>query len=217
MTQNFFLHTILSQPFFENTYILGQPKRSDVLVIDPGMEPDLILNWLADQQKSVAAILNTHGHVDHIAGNERLKQAHPAAPILIGAGDAVMLTDAWANLSGLFGMPIVSPPADRELREGDIVEAAGFQLEVLDVPGHSPGHIAYLLRSEPSLLFGGDVLMQGSIGRTDFPGGDTDTLFASIRDKFFTLPGATRVYPGHGEMTTIAEEKRSNPFVGEGV
>src|SRR5206468_205594 len=141
-------------------------------VIDPGLEPEPVLDFLRDRGLSVAAILNTHGHLDHIAGNEALKTAFPEAPLVIGAGDAVMLTDAMANLSALVDMPFVSPPADRLLREGDVVDAAGIRLEVLDLPGHSPGHIVFLYRDEPCLVFGGDVLMRGSVGRTDFPGGD---------------------------------------------
>ncbi|HYT91079.1 MAG TPA: MBL fold metallo-hydrolase [Gemmataceae bacterium] len=209
------IHTIVSMPFQENTYLVWRPERTDALVIDPGLEPQPILDLLREQARSVAAILNTHGHLDHIAGNEALKAAFPEAPLVIGAGDAVMLTDPMANLSALIEMPLVSPPADRLLREGDVVEVAGIRLEVLDLPGHSPGHIVFLYRDEPSLVFGGDVLMRGSVGRTDFPGGNTATLFEGIRSKLFALPPNTVVYPGHGPVTTVGFEKRTNPFVGD--
>jgi glyoxylase-like metal-dependent hydrolase (beta-lactamase superfamily II) len=208
------IHTIVSQPFAENTYVVWLPGRQDALVIDPGLEPELILEFLRDQGLTPAAILNTHGHADHIGGNEALKQAYPQAPLIIGADEAHLLTDATANLSAPFGMPVTSPPANRTVREGDAVEAAGIRLEVLDVPGHSPGHVVFLYRAQPCLAFGGDVLFRGSIGRYDFPGSDGRLLLQGIRGKLFTLPPDTVIYPGHGPVTTIGHEKRTNPFVG---
>src|SRR5262249_5913115 len=123
------------------------------------------------------------------------------------------LTDANANLSAPFGMPITSPPADRVVREGEPIDAAGIMLEVLEVPGHSPGHVVYLWRGDPSILFGGDVLFRGGIGRDDFPGSEGPLLFEGIRSKLYRLPPNTVVYPGHGPVTTIGHEKRTNPFV----
>jgi glyoxylase-like metal-dependent hydrolase (beta-lactamase superfamily II) len=210
------IHTIVSQPFGENTYVVWQQGRDDCVVIDPGLEPELILGFLERQGKTPAALLNTHGHGDHIGGNGTLKIAYPEAPLIIGAAEARLLTDANANLSAPFGMPIVSPPADRLVREGDVVEAAGLRLEVLDVPGHSPGHVVFVYRGEPVIVFGGDVLFREGIGRYDFPGSDGRLLFDGIRSKLFTLPADTVVYPGHGPATTIGHEKRANPFVGDG-
>jgi len=209
------IHTIISLPFEENTYVVWLPGRRDALVIDPGLEPELILDFLRQEPLEVAAILNTHGHADHIAGNEALKQAYPQAPLIIGARDAPMLTDAQANLSAPFGMAIISPEADRLVREGDTVEAAGFRLEVLDIPGHSPGHVVFVLRRDPILVFGGDVLFRGSIGRCDFPGSDGKLLCEGIRTKLFALPPESVVYPGHGPVTTVGQEKRTNPYVGD--
>jgi glyoxylase-like metal-dependent hydrolase (beta-lactamase superfamily II) len=208
------LRTLVSMPFQENSYVVWLPGRADALVIDPGLEPDLILDCLREQGLTVAALLNTHGHADHIAGNEALKQAFPAAPLVIGANDEVMLRDAEANLSAPFGMALTSPPADRTVAEGDTVEAAGLTLEVLDVPGHSPGHVVFVLRGAPCLVFGGDVLFRGGIGRYDFPGGDGRRLLDGIRRKLFTLPPDTVVYPGHGPVTTVGHEMRTNPFLG---
>jgi glyoxylase-like metal-dependent hydrolase (beta-lactamase superfamily II) len=215
MPAPFEIRTIVSMPFEENTYIIWVPSRDDALVIDPGFEPDPILELLDDARLTVAAILNTHGHADHIAGNAAVKEAFPLAPLIIGAGDASMLTDAELNLSAGYGFPVVSPPADRLLREGDLVEAAGIQFEVLEVPGHSPGHVVFVARTTPPTVFGGDVLFRGSIGRTDFPGGSAPLLLSGIRTKLFTLANDTVVYPGHGPVTTIAQERRFNPFVGE--
>ena len=207
------VHTVVSQPFEENSYIVHRRESPEALVIDPGLEPDLILDLLQQQQLQIVAILNTHGHADHIAGNAAMKRAFPQAHLLIGANDAVMLTDAWANLSATFGMPLTSPPADRLVQGGDLLEYAGIPLEVLFVPGHSPGHVAFLYRGQPCQLFGGDVLFQSSIGRSDFPGGSAKTLADSIRQQFYSLPDDTIVYPGHGPTTTIGREKRTNPFV----
>lgn len=206
---------IESAPFLENTYLVHLPGRAEAVVIDPGLEPELILEALEENGLTVAAVLNTHGHADHIGGNAALKQVFPQAPLLIGAGDAIMLTDAEANLSAPFGIPIVSPPADRLLQEGETVEFAGMRFAIREIPGHSPGHIVFVAQeSQPIQVFGGDVLFQGSIGRTDFPGGSFEQLRDGIHRKLFTLPDETLVYPGHGPVTTVGKEKRTNPFVG---
>ena len=208
------IHTLVSMPFEENTYVVWLPPRRDALVVDPGLEPDLILDFLREQDLTPAAILNTHGHADHIAGNAALKAAFPEAPLIIGANEVALLADANANLSAPFGFAITSPPADRTVKEGDVVEAAGIRLEVLDIPGHSPGHVVFVYRDRPCLVLGGDVLFRGSIGRYDFPGSNGPLLMEGIRNKLFVLPPDTVVYPGHGPVTTVENEKQSNPFVG---
>lgn len=209
------IRTVVSMPFAENTYVLWQTGRTDAIVIDPGLEPDLILDALCEEGLTVAILLNTHGHADHIGGNAALKSAYPAAPLVIGVNDAVMLTNAETNLSAPFGTPVVSPPADRLVKTGDVVEAAGIRLEVFDVPGHSPGHVAYLLRAAPTRVFSGDVLFRGGVGRTDFPGCSFEVLSESIRWKLYVLHEDTVVYPGHGPVTTVGHERRTNPFVRE--
>lgn len=202
-------------PFAENTYVAHLEGRDDCLVFDPGLEPDKILDLLDDQRWTPAAILNTHGHGDHIGGNASLKERWPEVPLIIGAGDADMLLDARMNLSGAFGVGITSPPADETVREGDVYRGAGFELEVFEIPGHSAGHVVFVWKAhEPIVVFGGDVLFAGSIGRTDFPGGSFEQLARGIHQKLFTLPDDTIVLPGHGEPTTVGREKRSNPFVG---
>ena len=158
-----------------------------------------------------------NSHADHIAGNASLKKAFPQVPLIIGRGDAEKLVDPELNLSALFSAPLVSPPADRVVSEGDIVQAAGMKFQVLETPGHSSGHVVFLFEGQqPWVIFGGDVLFQGSVGRTDFPDGNTKQLLDSIRDKLFSLPPETEVYPGHGEPTTIGEEMETNPYVGGG-
>jgi hydroxyacylglutathione hydrolase len=206
---------VVSAPFEENTYISHISNRTDCIVFDPGFEPDAIFQYLDQHGLTPSAILCTHGHSDHIAGNAAMKRRWPDCPIIIGAGDAEKLTNPELNLSAAFGFALLSPPADRTVREGDRFSAAGLDFDVYETPGHSCGHVVFLCRaSEPWRLFGGDVLFNGSIGRTDFPDGDFDTLVASIHDKLFTLPDDTIVLSGHGRETTIGHEKRTNPFVG---
>jgi glyoxylase-like metal-dependent hydrolase (beta-lactamase superfamily II) len=210
------IDTIVSPPFMENTLIVRRDGRSDCLVVDPGFQPSQIIGRLRELRLEPSLILLTHGHVDHIAGNAALRREWPNLPILIGAGDAIMLTDPVANMSAMAGVQITSPPADRLLIEGDCVEAAGFELDVLEIPGHSPGHIVYVIRGEsPLVVLGGDVLFQGSIGRCDLPGGSQERLVRGIRTKLFTLPDDTIVYPGHGPTTTTGVERRTNRFCGE--
>jgi glyoxylase-like metal-dependent hydrolase (beta-lactamase superfamily II) len=207
------IRTIVSMPFDENTYVVWLPQRPDALVIDPGFQPEEVLDFLREQELTVAAILNTHGHADHIAGNAALKEAFPQAPVLIGRDDAAKLTDAQANLSASFGFAVTSPPADRTLVEGDVLEEGGIRLEVLHLPGHSPGHVVYLYRDQPCFVFSGDALFRGSIGRDDFPGGDGRLLISGIRKKLLSLPPDTVIYPGHGPATQVAYEQRTNPFL----
>jgi glyoxylase-like metal-dependent hydrolase (beta-lactamase superfamily II) len=208
------IYTVESAPFAENSYVVWREGNPEAFVVDPGFEPGPILDFLADRGLALAAIVNTHGHVDHIAGNAAMKEAFPAAPIVIGPGDAPMLTDAVLNMSEGFGISVVSPPADRLVKEGDRLTLAGVELEVFDLPGHSPGHVVYLIRDEkPVVVLGGDVLFRGSIGRTDFPGGSFEQLRAGIERVLWPLPPDTVVYPGHGPVTTVGHEKRSNPFL----
>lgn len=206
---------IVSMPFDENTYVAHVPGRDDCIVFDPGLEPEAILEYLDEHALAPTAILCTHGHSDHIAGNGALKRRWPECPLVIGIGDAPKLTDPQLNLSAPFGLPMVSPPHDQTVDDGDLYEAAGTRLDVLTAPGHSIGHVVFLCRdTQPWTLFGGDVLFRGSIGRTDFPDGDFESLREAIHSKLFTLPDETIVLPGHGPATTVGREKRSNPFVG---
>lgn len=214
MNQAFEIGIIESPMFAENCYIAHLRERTDCLVIDPGLDPGEILAYLEERRLTPAAILNTHGHADHIAGNGTLKDRFPDAPLMIGAGDAPKLSDPMENLSGQYGLPFTSPPADRLLQEGDVLHLAGMALEVLETPGHSRGHIVFVWKEpEPWIVFGGDVLFAGGVGRTDFPDGSMAELTDSIRRKLYTLPDATQVLPGHGPVTTIGEERRTNPFV----
>lgn len=205
---------IVSTPFEENAFVVHLKGSSDCLVIDPGLEPEKILGYLDDHGLVPAAILNTHGHSDHIGGNEALKARWSECPLVIGSGDAAKLTDPQLNLSAAFGAELRSVPADVTVEDGDVFSAAGIDLTVRAIPGHSTGHVVYIREDhDPPIVFVGDVIFAGSIGRTDFPDGDFEQLADGIHKVLFTLPDATRLLPGHGPSTTVGREKRTNPFV----
>ncbi len=210
------IEIVISKPFMENSLIVWREGRSDCVIVDPGFEPGKIIRLVEQAALTPALILLTHGHADHIAGNAALKQHWPAVPLVIGVGDAPLLTDPVANLSGLAGAPITSPPADSTLGDGEEFDAAGMSFLVREIPGHSPGHVVYIVQDiAPLVVLGGDVLFEGSIGRTDFPGGSLKLLLSGIREKLFCLPDDTVVYPGHGSQTTIGTERETNPYCGE--
>ena len=191
-------------PFAVSCHIVsGSEGGGNVLVIDPGGEPERILRVLRGAGLTPAIVVNTHGHGDHIGANAALKQAFPEAILA-------------AHLSALFGYRAVSPPPDRLLADGDILKVGDLAFEVIHVPGHSPGGICLgrpAVDDEPPVLFTGDVLFAGSIGRTDFPGSDHELLLEGIRRRILTWPDETVVYPGHGPPTTIGRERRENPFI----
>jgi len=206
--------SVESAPFGENTYVVHRTGRAACLVVDPGFEPERVIEAIDERSLEPEAILLTHGHSDHIAGNAALRRRWPTLPILIGRGDAPKLGDPAGNLSGAFGIALVSPPADRLLADGERLELAGFTIDVHEIPGHSSGHVVFALtRESPPLVFAGDVLFHESIGRTDFPDGDFETLASGIRRRLHVLPDDTVVFPGHGPATTIGHEKVHNPFV----
>jgi glyoxylase-like metal-dependent hydrolase (beta-lactamase superfamily II) len=209
------IEAIESAPFAQLCYVAWLAGQSNALVVDPGFDTRSVIRLLEQERLRPAAILNTHGHVDHIAGNSPMKLAFPEAPLIIGRHETPLLSDPEANMSAPFGLPVRSPEADRLVDDGDRIELAGFQFLVREIPGHSPGSVVYITEQfDPPIVFGGDVLFAGSVGRTDF-GGDFPLLRSGIRSKLFALPDATRIYPGHGPSTTIGAERRSNPYVGD--
>lgn len=197
-------------PIMANCFILGCEDTRQAAVIDPGDEADRILAVISSEKLTVAHIVNTHGHFDHVSANKKMKAA-TGAPISIHALDASMLT----NLSGsaaAWGLSAEDSPApDRTIEDGDVIAVGNLTLKVLHTPGHTPGGVSLLV---DKAVFVGDTLFQGSIGRTDFPGGNFDTLRDSIHTKLFSLDDGVTVYPGHNQPTTIGHERRNNPFVG---
>jgi glyoxylase-like metal-dependent hydrolase (beta-lactamase superfamily II) len=194
-------------PIQANCFIAGCEQTREAVVIDPGDEARRILSALQKQALQLKYIINTHGHFDHVGANKALKDL-TGAPVLIHEGDAPMLAHLSAS-AGVWGMRAQDSPADRLLKDGDRVTFGQITLEVIHTPGHSPGGISLYT---PKVLFVGDTLFAGSIGRTDFPGGDYDLLISVVRNRLFVLGDDVKVFPGHGPATTIGNEKKFNPF-----
>ncbi len=193
-----------------NCYILGDEATREAVVIDPGGDPDDILEVLGHQKLKLKLIIDTHGHFDHVDANQPLKEA-TQAQIAIHRGDAHMLSQPSQEALFFTGGHLKQSQADVLLNEDDILTFGEYRLKVLHTPGHTPGGISLVLENQP-LVYVGDTLFAGSIGRTDFPGGSFEALIASVRTKLFPLGDHYIVYPGHGPVTTIAEEKKYNPF-----
>ena len=196
-------------PIMANCFILGCEETKEAVVIDPGDDADRILMALAKLELKVKYLINTHGHFDHVGANKRMKEVTQAI-LAIHPEDAHMLQELGQS-AAMFGLSAEnSPEPDQLLNDGDTVSFGKITLKVIHTPGHSRGGIC--LHTEGH-LFAGDTLFAGSIGRTDLPGGNYDTLIASIKDKLLSLDGDTVVYTGHGPETSIAREKQSNPFL----
>lgn len=202
-------------PFAENTLIVFD-ESGECVIIDPGCysrdENAQLEEVIATNQWKPVRLLNTHGHIDHVFGNEFVKsnwdldaEIHP--------GEHVVLASV-PEVARMYGIPFngIIPPPGAALADGQIIEFGNTRLECILAPGHSPAHICFYCEAD-HFLIGGDVLFEGSIGRTDLPGGDHETLLNSIRERIYILPDDTLVYPGHGPVTTIGEEARTNPFV----
>ena len=201
-------------PFMENTYVVSDEETGSCIIVDPGCyepeEQESLVNYIKVQDLRVEKLVNTHCHIDHVLGNWFVKdQFH--VPLLIHALDEPVLKAVKTYAPNYGFAQYQEAEADEFLEEGDFVAFGQSKLEIVFVPGHAPGHIALFNREENCCL-GGDVLFQGSIGRTDLPGGDFDTLIKSIHEKMFPLGDEMVIYPGHGPATTIGEEKRTNPF-----
>jgi glyoxylase-like metal-dependent hydrolase (beta-lactamase superfamily II) len=191
-------------PLGTNCYVAADTATKEACLIDPGSDPELMKSYINKEGLVVKFIINTHGHGDHIGANVSFR-----VPIFIHKLDADFLTDPDKNLSRVFTAGIVSPKAGRLLKEGDIIKLGTHELKILHTPGHTPGSISVVTEG---IAFTGDALFAGSIGRSDFEYGDHDQLIRSITDKLLTLKDDTVIYPGHGEPSTIGEEKKSNPF-----
>lgn len=202
-------------PLEVNCWVVSDDQGGPALVIDPGDDAHLIEEALGGRE--IAGLVLTHAHFDHIGAVSQLKSAS-GAPLLVHEADAGRLGSAGPSGTGgsLFGFDTyTAPPADRSLADGDTIEAGLVRLKVLHTPGHTQGGICLLALDEAGQatdLFSGDTLFAGSVGRTDFPGGDGRALARSIADKLADLDDAVRVHPGHGPDTTIGRERRINPF-----
>lgn len=195
-----------------NCSVVGDEETREAIVIDPGGEITRIEDVLARHKLRVKYIVATHAHIDHVGALAELKAATGAAVLM--HEDDLTLYQNMASQAEWLG---VSPPGlvelDRLLKEGDALRFGSHRLEVLHTPGHSPGSLSLYLPGEQRMVFSGDTLFQGSIGRTDLWGGSYEEILRSIRDRLLTLPGETAVFPGHGLSTTVGEEREGNPFL----
>ncbi|MBN2331789.1 MAG: MBL fold metallo-hydrolase [Deltaproteobacteria bacterium] len=203
------LETVVVGPLQVNCYIVGCEQSKKAAVIDPGDNVDAILAALAGHKLTVQYIINTHEHFDHVGGNKRLKEV-TGAKLLAHEKAAAEIVNI-SSRAAIWGMQAEdSPAADRFLQEGDqVIVGDSVTLEVFETPGHSLGSICL---ATSGAVFVGDLIFAGSIGRTDFPGGDYQVLLSSVREKVFTLDNETVIYPGHGPATTVGREKLTNPF-----
>lgn len=208
------IDTIALGDFLANCYCVRKDEQAtECLLIDPGLEPEPLVQFLDAKGLTPALIVLTHGHADHIGGLETIRQRWPRVRVMIHEADAGMLPDPNVNLSILAGTMVQARPADVLLGdETRFLTELGMRFEVLHTPGHTPGGIC-LYSAKDGVLFSGDTLFAGSVGRSDFPGGDHEQLIEGIRQKLLTLPEQTTVYPGHGPATTLRNERKHNPFL----
>lgn len=195
--------------FGENCWLLADARTGEAVMIDPGEEPQMFLAELNTRGWSLGGIWITHGHIDHILGVAAVKRA-TGAPIYLHPADRP-LYDSLTQQGSWFGLKVDPlPPPDRDLEAGQRLDVGGIEFTVRHTPGHSPGSVSFVRQGT---IFGGDVLFNGSIGRTDLPGGDAATLLKSIHRDFLSLPDSTVVRSGHGPETTIGVERLTNPFL----
>lgn len=196
--------------FQENCYLYACPETREAVIIDPGDEPENILNTIQELKLVPKYIINTHGHIDHICAIDAISDVYPV-PLAIHPADVFMYTDERTAQRFGRSAPLVRRKPDILLKEGDVLTFGTLSLTVIYTPGHTQGGIC--LVSEPYCVFSGDTLFNRSIGRTDLEGGNFEQIVASIREKMYTLDDELVVFPGHGAPTTIIEEKHENPFV----
>ena len=202
------IEKVVVGPFATNCYIVGDESTREGIIIDPGDEAKKILKRVHELGLDIKLILLTHGHIDHAGALKEVKEA-TNAEVAVHTDDANF--DRYQSAGLVLGLSYPNPPApDRLLKDGDILDIAGMHFKVLHTPGHSVGGIC-LLRD--GVVFSGDTLFNCSIGRSDLPGGNHSQLLESIRSKLLVLDEDTTVYPGHGEDTTIAAERKGNPFL----
>ena len=198
--------------FQENCWVVGNRRTGEAICIDPGDQPEEILALARDMGVRIKYIANSHAHIDHILGVAGVHSA-TGAKFLLHQSDLDLLRNGFRSSAARFGLDVAQGPPDPDMfvKDGDILEVDGLRLRCIGTPGHTPGSVSYY--ADEGMLFSGDTLFRGSIGRTDLPGGSFDDEMKSICDKLLVLPEETIVLPGHMEETTVAFEKQRNPFV----
>jgi hydroxyacylglutathione hydrolase len=205
--------TIVLGDFQTNSYVARTTEETaDCVIVDTGLSPEPLMDFLVENELNPTAVIFTHGHADHIAGLNLLRQKWPDIKVAIHTDDAEMLTDPMKNLSIMTGKSFTSEPAQIVIKQDEAIEFAGIEFEVFHTPGHTPGGICLYCRDQ-SVVFAGDTLFADSIGRTDFPGGNYEQLIESIKTKLLALPDDTKVYTGHGSDTTIGYERKHNQYL----
>ena len=210
---NIIVKTIPVGPLETNCYLVIDSETKDAVIIDPGAEADKLLSILDDEEVKLRGVLLTHGHGDHIgAVGEIVTKKN--VPLWIQPEDAVMLTDSEKNLSAMLGLFITTDHPCSLFADGDVLQLGSIQIKVLHTPGHTRGGVSFFIQNENNpILLSGDTLFKGDVGRCDLPGGSWEILRKSILEKLYILPDNTIVYPGHGDSSTIGNEKITNNYV----
>ena len=204
------IHKITAGPFQENGYIVHSERSSDCILIDPGDSPELYIKEIDNNNLKPIGILNTHGHIDHVHAVQPLKD-HYSIPFYLHNKDTMLLRDHYREICLMYGMvPGKTPEVDVELNNESEVLMGEYIIKILHTPGHTPGGLCYQINGD---IFTGDTLFKGSIGRTDLPGGNYNTLMDSLKLLIEDVPGNTKVHSGHGYSTTMKDEVLSNPFL----
>jgi glyoxylase-like metal-dependent hydrolase (beta-lactamase superfamily II) len=203
------IEKITVSPLLENCYIVGDAVTKEGIIIDPGDEAERILRKVAALGLRIDKVVNTHAHVDHVCAVQTVKEAL-SAKFYLHPAESMHLPRLLEN-AAMFGISNARVPVvDVALNDGDVITFGSYGLKVVTTPGHTPGHCVLISDTD---VFCGDLIFAGSIGRTDFPGGDYPTILASLESAILTLPGETRLHPGHGPSTTVAVEREYNPFL----
>lgn len=203
------LETLCLGPLETNCYILAKDINSGAIIIDPGGQARKIKAVLEQHHLKPVAVINTHGHYDHIGCDDKF-----GVPVYVHIDDLALLIDPSKNLSSVFSLGYAVKSEIKTVEEGDVIKEAGFALKVIHLPGHTPGGMGLLLEgSAEKVLFTGDALFCGGVGRSDLAGGDGELLIRSIKEKLLVLDADTVIYPGHGPSSTIGREKEHNEFL----
>ena len=204
------VETFTDFTFGTNSYLVWEEGKDKAVLVDAGLNTELILDFIRNKGLSLEAVLLTHGHPDHLVGAAEIAEA-TGADVYLNSIEAKVVEMMPEMILAMLGIDELKTPEEfKPLEDGQVLELAGLKIKVLHTPGHSPGSVSFLVEDA---LFDGDLVFRGSIGRTDFPGGDFGTLIRSVKEKVFVLPTETKVYPGHMGMTTVGWEKRTNPFL----